>query len=119
MVVIGTMGSVPGPATLPQSVPAPVRRWQSVWNSGARVQLLRAVLAEDRTFAQLLEACDGLGRATAWNAVTYLIECGYVTEDAAPHTAQRRPRTTVFHAERTTVNADLVAVVAWLAGGQL
>lgn len=113
------MGSVPGPMTLPQSVPAGVRRWQSVWNSGARVQLLRAVLTEDRTFAALLDACDGLSRVTAWNALTFLIECGYVTEDAAPHDAQRRPRTTVFHAEKTTVHDDLVTVVAWLAGGDL
>jgi len=119
VVALGTMGSVPGPATLPESVPTGVRRWQSVWNSGARVQLLRALLLEERTFSELLAATEGLSRAGAWNALTHLLECGYVTEDASPPVAQRRPRSTVFRADKVVVNGDLVAVVAWLGGGAL
>ena len=44
---------------------------------------------------------------------------GYVTEDASPPVAQRRPRSTVFRADKVVVNGDLVAVVAWLGGGAL
>lgn len=104
---------MPAPLPLPESVPAGVRRWQTVWHTGARAEVLRALLVSPRTFDGILEACESVNRNTGYAALMHLIECGYVTDDA-PAGVRRRPSDTVFYPVRSLVMADLGAVITWL-----
>ncbi|GAA4266611.1 helix-turn-helix domain-containing protein [Frondihabitans peucedani] len=107
---------MPRPENLMRHTPDEVAHFQEMLTSPSRVLVLRALLQEPRTVADLYDVVKpSMSKPSMFNALAELRDRGY-TEDDAPEGTRRRGPGVKHWAKQSVVTRELAQLLEYFLG---